>query len=354
MENSFTKNFLHFFLISLSAGLLGQLFPACEKNPSSPSLYDPNYTGGPAPLLMSISPQDSAFAGVDTLTVTGQNFSIVPSENLLYVNSAVTSIVSTSTTQLKAITPLVTGDSIKVKLAVMRSSQFSNVLYLKLRPAINGFGNLRPLELARAIATDALGNLYVSISSPSDIGVRRYTSAGDSMTYASSALGVSQRSALKMGPGGYLYAAHNVRAVYRYSPGGGSAPTAPWVAFPSGVVITDMDFDANQNLWAGGNNSNVYCIKQNQTSKSSPFVANVRSVRVFNGYLYMSAFKDFAEGIWRAPIISDSIGAAEKYFDFGSAFPGYQAQGITFSAAGNLYIATNAPEGVVIVTPAKA
>ncbi|HLF20788.1 MAG TPA: IPT/TIG domain-containing protein [Bacteroidota bacterium] len=346
---------LRFFAIVLTTAVYSMVWYGCV-NEEQGSLFDPDATFAPAPSITSITPSGGSQAGVDTLTITGTNFSATLGLNIAYFNSTTAALLQASPTQLLLKAPFVLGDSVRVRTAVYGSDQLSNLIYYKLTAAIAGFGSLLPGQFGKAIATDASGNLFVSMSSNTgDIGIRRITSAGDTMTFAPPTPLIAEWSSLKMGPGGNLYVARNARAVFRIPPGGGSAPSI-WVSsqiFPSSARIVDFDFDANQYLWAGGNNANVYCIKQDQTVKTYPFLANVRSFRVFNGYLYMSAFKDSAEGIWRAPIIFDSIGVAEKYFDFATAFPGKPVQGITFSAAGNLYIATTAPEGLVIVTPSK-
>ena len=90
-----------------------------------------------------------------------------------------------------------------------------------------------------------------------------------------------------------------------------------WVTGSSIGNIYDLDFDASGNLWAGGNNPAIYRIKQDKSVKQFPFTCNARSIRVYDGYLYVGGKVDTTEGVWRAQIInSDSLGAFEKYFDF--------------------------------------
>jgi hypothetical protein len=83
-------------------------------------------------------------------------------------------------------------------------------------------------------------------------------------------------------------------------------------------------------------------------------VGNVRSVRVFGGFLYFAARTEAGEKIWRAGISPTGLGTPEVYFDFGSAYPAVTPLAITFSSDGFLYIGTNSPDGVVVVTPAKS
>ena len=152
-----------------------------------------------------------------------------------------------------------------------------------LQAAVEEFGNLAQSEVAAAVATDASGNLFVEITDgSSDQGITMFDPSGTATSFAPKTAAVSSWSSLKVGPGGDIYAARTTRAIFKYDAAGGAA-AALWQAFPIGSFITVMDFDQNQNIWAGGNNSSVYRVKQDKSIATFPFVANVRSVRVFNG-----------------------------------------------------------------------
>ena len=345
------------------AVLLGcslSVFGGCVEEEEG-SLFTPNTTFGPPPVITAVAPTDSAQAGVDTLVITGSNFSTVAANNIIFLDSSPGFPIQTTATQISLRTPLVIGDSVAVRIATRGSDKMSNTLVYKLTAAVESFGLLGPSDLANAIIADAAGDLYVSVSvSGGGVGIKRIPADGSVNSYARDTSGVVGWTGLKFGPGGYLYAARGIRAIYRFAPGGGD-PAVLWVALPAGYTINDIDFGPNQILWAAGSNTTsinsarIYSISQTPTSKFFPFAASVRSVRVFNNYLYLSAFKDSAWGIWRAPINVDSLGTPELYFNFSAAFPteGYTPQGISFSSSGNLYIATDAPAGFVVVTPSK-
>jgi hypothetical protein len=154
-----------------------------------------------------------------------------------------------------------------------------------------------------------------------------------------------------MGPGGYLYGVRNIRAIYRYQPGGG-ALAAVW-AQASGIYFMDCDFDQTGNLWAAGNNTSIYRFASDKSVVTVPFVGNIHAVRVYNGYLYFAALTDAGEKIWRAQITTDGLGTPEIYFNFAAVYPQNIPQTITFSADGDLYIGLNSPDGILVVTPGK-
>ncbi|MEK6572545.1 MAG: hypothetical protein AABZ61_14320, partial [Bacteroidota bacterium] len=84
---------------------------------------------------------------------------------------------------------------------------------------------------------------------------------------------------------------------------------------------------------------------------------NVRSLRVYNGYVYIAANADNVDKIWRFPIISsDSLGPAEIYFNFSEKYgvSGAGAYAITFSSDGEMYVGTDGPAGIILVHPDKS
>jgi hypothetical protein len=212
------------------------------------------------------------------------------------------------------------------------------------------FGGLAKTDEPYAVTADAAGNIYVSISAS---GVKKITPAGVKSDYATHAAGVTKWSAMKIGPGGVLYSARILRVIYT-TPAGGGAP-AIWVTGSAIGNIYDLDFDAQGNCWAGGNNASVYRVKQDKTIKAFPFTCNARAMRVFNGYLYVGGKVDTTEGVWRAQIInSDSLGTFEPYYNFSASYSGSVVNAVTFAADGDMYIGTDAAAAVVVVHPNKS
>jgi hypothetical protein len=290
---------------------------------------------------------------MDTLIIQGTNFSTVLQENSVFFNASAAALLSATTTQIMLRAPLVPSDSIAVRVVVVGSIPFSNTVMYKLKAGITSWGSLQTTEASSSIAVDAAGNLLSGFSvNGVEAGIFKCTPTGVRTAFAPATAGVAFWSSLKMGPGGYLYAARNFRAVYRYSPGGGSSG-ALWLAFPTGTFIADIDFDQSGNLWGGGNNSNIYRVDQNKTISTFPFVGNVRCVRVFSGYLYFSARTDAGEKIWRAQISSTGLGTPEIYFDFAAAYPANVPLSITFSSDGIMYVGTDSQDGLVIVNSNK-
>ncbi len=324
---------------------------SCE-NPKSGSLFDPNgESPRPQPTISTIAPA-SGLAGTTIITITGTNFSTVKEENVVYFDTKEALILTATATQLTVRAPNVIKDSVVVRVQVFKAALFSNSKLCKLEAAVATFGGLDSFEEPFGIASDGSGNLFASLTFNSGgIGIKKFTAEGVRSDFAPAG-GVTIWSALKVGPGGVLYAARTQRAIFTVAQG---AASSIWAQIP-GSSMYDFDFDKDGNIWSVGNNSFVYRFTPSKASKSFPFVANLRTARVYKGYLYVGGKVDPVEGVWRFPIVSaDSLGAAEKYFDL-SARPGYGQNGpgvyaITFNTDGDMYVGTDGPDAILIVHP---
>ncbi len=322
----------------------------CE-NDITPSLYDPDYVGKPQPVVDSISPSGGALAATIPITIYGKNFSATPDENYVFFSGKAGTVITATATQLVVDTPADSGN-MSVKVGVTGADLYSAEKTYRLDLAVEPFGNFTPpTNGAAGLTPDSAGNIYFNLlASNIDNGVYIITPGGVKTQYGNKLSGNVAWTSLKLGQDNFLYGARNARAVYRFGAGGGTA--APWVSIPAPNLLSDMDFDQNGNLWAGGKAIGLYCIKPDKSFKVSTFSATVRAVRVFNGHLYFSALKDSIEQVFRAPINGDTLGTITPYFNIDNAFGiGYSGLSMTISSDGYLYIATKAPEGIIIVAP---
>lgn len=335
------------FIVSIALACL--LASGCSQDKAK-SFYNPTATPLPTPTISSVTPNGSAVAGIDTVTIKGTGFSTTLEENYIVFNSQAAQVVHATPTELKMIAPLLVGDSIVIRAAVRGSYDFSNKIPYALKPAVAVFGDLGATELATAITTDASGNVYTGFDlNGSEAGVLKFSTKGVRTVFAPKTGG--DFTSLKMGPGGAIFGARNIRALYRFAPGGGAA-AAVW-AQVSSMFFMDCDFDQTGNLWAGGNNVNIYRFATDKSVTTYPFVGNIHSVRVFSGYLYFSAKTDAGEKIWRAPITAGGLGTPEIYFDFSTVYPQNVPSVMTFASDGTLYIGVNSSDGILVVTPGK-
>lgn len=342
-----------FLLLSLSIAGAG-----CADDPVD-SVYDPSAPVAAAPVVDSITVQGGGglLSGVSVLNIDGRNFSTDTTVIIVYFDAVRAQLVSATKTRIIAKTPVLVKDSVKVRISIQGAVNFSVSRYVNIKAAVATFGGFTSFEEAYGITCDQAGNIYAAmLSSGLGIGLRKITSAGDTSTYSPKGLGIDVWSALKMGPGGVIYACRNQRAMYTISAAG--APPVLFVAGASSAKYYDLDFDKNKNIWTGGTDTAVYRIKPDKTTKAFAFKQNaaVRSVRVYKDYLYLGGKVDSVEGVWRAPIdVNGDLSAPfEQYFNL-SAQPGYTYNGvgvfaITFNTDGEMYVGTDGADGVLLVS----
>ena len=326
------------------------LFNSCSEEPF-PSLYEDIPTGGPTPVITSISPAE-ALGGVTDITIEGLNFSPKPEENLVSFNGTIVPVLNASTTQLFLKAPNVVGDSVYVKIAVNGTVNFSDTLIYKVNAASEELYGFQNFEKPNGMTVDLNSNVYFSLKSTGlGAGVKKITPTDSLFDFAPPGI-ETQWTSLKIGPGGILYAAKDVRGIWKIEEGV-TPPNQPYILPPSGAKIYDFDYDANGNIWAGGANTNIFRVNADLTVTTFPFTANLKSVRVFENYLYVAGLKDSVEGVWRFPITGNDLGEPELYFNLSEIYDG-KALAVTFALDGDMYIGTDAFESIVIVHPDRS
>ena len=356
------NNFYNLLFTNLFIALIALLsFNGCSDK-GAPSLYQgvPTTPIGATPSISSINPPNSSLAGVSQVTITGQNFSTNPMEDLVYFNISQAVVISATTTQLVVTAPNVVADSITVMVAVVHSELFSNKLYYNLTPAAKDFypDSKSNYILPYTIVSDNIGNIYSSLTVNNiGNGIKKITSDSLITNYASKGTETFWTS-MRFGPNGVLFAARNLYAVFQI-PAGGGAPTT-FVVLPSSLKISQLEFDANNNLWAGGNNAAIYRIKQDKSITSFPYTANITAMRVYDdggtSYLYVAAQQDSNLTVQRFPIDANGdLGSPQLYYDFsGNYGAGNSITSLEFSADGDMYLGTNLPQAIVVVHKDKS
>lgn len=342
------KHFLTNILIIITSILI---MYGCN-NDYPDSIYNPNETFKPDPVITAISP-DSAFAGVDTLDIIGENFSSNPAEITIYFNGQLGEVVSATPTLVRAVPANIIGDSIKIQLTVKGALNFANYDKYKLAPIMIEYGLFDEFDNVYGIECDKNEDVYISLLGNK---IEKITSDLERSVYVTSLL-LNKTSQIMFGPQGELYYLNGVRFLVKIEPNGGD--DGLFATLPGNAW--DMDFDANQNIYAGGSGSAVYKItldKVVSTVKDYPDV-NIKAIRVFDNYVYVAGKYSGTDantpldGVWRNQIIdgSDTLGVTEVVFDFDANFPGYEIESLEFAEDGDMYLGSTAPEAIIVVNP---
>ena len=314
---------------------------SCQDD-SPPSIYNENETYKPDPVITSISP-DSAFAGVDTLNISGENFSTNHDDITVFFNGQKGVVVSSTLNQVNVIPASLISDSVKIQLSVSGSLKFAEFDSYKLKSAIMEVYKFEEYEKPFGVTTDKYGNIYFCmVSLDGSQGIKRLTTDGILEDF-SPKKGESYYTDLKYGADDRIYGTWMPlkRAVFANAEGESAAA----IPVPdNNANLFALDFDNNLNIWTGGLGDKIYRITPDGSDvKSFLFEPQINSIRFYNGDLYVAAILDSNETIWRFPIVSsDSLGAAEEYFNVSDNLPGYSVNTITFTSDGRLLMGTNA------------
>jgi len=330
------------------------VFWGCNEKYNVEPLYNPAFSNTLAPVITSVSPADSAFAGVDELTITGSNFATLADSMDVYFDNVKATILSLDTNKVIVKAPNLVKDTINIKISKFNTDKLSNSFPYKLISATIVFKEFKFNDTPFALTFDKMGNAYYSSTFDSaGTGIKKIALDGTVTDFVRKGA-ETYWTCMKFGRSGDLYAARGLKGIFKVAPGDTTA--VPWVSSANGIgTIVDFDFDQNGMLWAAGNNVSVYRVTQTKNVKPFAFKANIRAVRVFNNYLYVGGSKDGIEGVWRFPIITlDSLGTAENYYNYSGTYPTGTIRGITFSADGDLYIGTDGAELIVVVKPDKS
>jgi IPT/TIG domain. len=356
MKNLFTNTKM--ILTAFSAiTLLVITFAGCETKPD-PSAYDPNFKGSADPIVTSLSPANSGYAGITVVNITGSNFSANKAEDFVYFGDNQATVLAATSTTLKVLVPNVVDDSMYVRVAVLSAMNWGYYSQkFSTSAAASEFGDLKSSELPYAVTSDDAGNIYISITSFSiGAGIIKIAPDGTRTAFAPKG-GETSWASLKVGPNGDLYGARSVKAIFQIQAG-----KAATTYQSSGLgTITDIDFDANKNIWAVGNNDYIYSVSTAKVTKSFAYKGSTRAVRVFatggKNYVYVGGKVDTLEKVYRMEIKSaagDAVGSPEEVFNLTDKYPGSQILALTFALDGDMYIGTDdktAP--VLIVHPDK-
>jgi hypothetical protein len=344
-------------MLLLVVVLIAGIWTGCKEDPPA-SLYDPNYVSGPQPVVAGILPATGALAGVTTLTINGQNFSPVADNNLVFFDKTSVPVLASTATQLTVKAPVLPKDSIIVKVAVAKSTLYSAPVVYNLGLAVNEkYATYGSGEEGVGIECDVDGNLYISMTTAQGgIGVKKFTPAGVRSDYSPIlSPSVASWKNMKFGSGGAIFCTATGRAIlFRVPPGGGTP--AVWLSGGGLGVLSDLDFDANGNIWASGTNGNIYRVSPTKVVKMFPSVGTLRAIRVYNGAVYVGGKRDSLEKVWKFPVIgTDSLDAEQEYFNLSSVYGanGSLVNAITFSSDGDMYIGTDNTEGIRVVHPSK-
>lgn len=332
------------------------IMTGCEYDAAQPLWYE-DFTAPPSPQITKIEPDNMAKAGVNTITILGENFATGTGANIVYFGSATADIFEATATSIKVYRPNLATDSCEVK--VVSNGAFLVAKYqkaYKIDPVMKEYGGFRDNLALSVAAVDQAENLYVVETGSRNI--YKITPDGGKTT-----LGQASRAPTdaKIGPDGRLYLPGNNRAIDMVDLATGA--TTRWIHLPAGKVVKFGDFDTNGYFYTGGARTDLMIVAPDLTTRAAGIYPttttgannDIIAVRVYNGYVYV-ATRSSATGpatIWRHAIgAGGTVGPQEMVIDMNAtAFASQALRAILFSANGTMYLATDSTNPILIVNP---
>ena len=325
---------------------------SCEDPNYPENIWDEDDQGNASPSISSVEPEGSAFAGIDTLTINGQNFSENTSANLVYFNNMLGNVISATSTSLRVVTPNLVSDSVQIRVAVQGAFLFADHSSLyTLTAAVSDYGPFDQFTDIFSLDLDRDENLIVSMDGSPNAEFWVVDTNQDSAVWSGA---LAKGSGMKLGPTGSVYFVNYQRYLYKDEQGTPKENTEIFKRLNGNV--TDLDFDSNGNLFAGGTGSIIDVVDINDDGGLTSGVTEVKnldtldvlSLRVFNDHLYvLTTTVSSDQAIYKMQILdnSGSLGDLELVFDW-SAYTNKLSSALCFtlSEAGDLFVGSDSDD----------
>ena len=324
-------------------------FFSCEEPDAPDSIWDENDQGGTTPIVSSVEPSQGAFAGIDTIMISGQHFSTNVSENLVYFNGLLGNVVNSTSSLISVVPPNLVSDSVQISVAVQGAFVFGKYENLySLNAAVVEYGPFDQFTDIYSLDLDRQENLIVSMNATPDAQFWIVDTDQDSAVWASS---LAKASGMKIGPTGSIYFVNYQRFLYRDEQGTAKENTEIFKRLNGNA--TDLDFDENGNLFLGGTGSTIDLVDIYNEGGLTDGVLEAKnldtldiiSLKVYNNFLYvLTTTVASDQAIYKMPILDNTgaLGDLELVFDW-SNYTNKEAFALcfAFSEAGDILIGSD-------------
>ena len=324
---------------------------SCEDPNYPENIWDENDQGNASPSISSVEPE-AAFAGIDTLTINGQNFSENTSENLVYFNNMLGEVINATSTSLRVITPNLVSDSVQIRVAVQGAFLFADHSSLfTLTAAVLDYGPFDQFTDIFSLDLDRDENLIVSMDGTPNAEFWIVDTNQDSAVWSGS---LAKGSGMKLGPTGSVYFVNYQRFLYKDEQGTPKENSEIFKRLNGNA--TDLDFDSYGNLFVGGAGSTIDVVDINDdggltsgvTEAKNLDTLDILSLKIFNDYLYvLTTTITSDQAIYKMQILDDSgsLGDLELVFDW-SAYTNKLSSALCFtlSESGGLFVGSDSDD----------
>jgi sugar lactone lactonase YvrE len=327
-------------LLLIAGGLL-LAFAGCKED-EPPAVWNPTDPGAAAPVITGIAPTGAAWARITPVTISGSGFS---PNTVVYFGPTTATILQSSATQLTVLPPPDTGSGLSVRVVSRESFTAAKLAPYSLYSVVTDAAKLLDSSSINAVAVDRNGLVYAH-----QLGNLYRLTPGQGPALVGTTPDAPRATCLRLNADGYLYMTNQSKTrIYRSNLATGAE--ASYVAVTG--IIEAFDFAADgRTIYVGGTRTLAVVDSAGRVTKTLYYTAStdrIKAIRVYDGYVYVA----LAGGIWKNRINPDrSLAAPEKVFDWTTGpTPTAALNDFTFAANGDLYVATDGPNPILVVHP---
>jgi hypothetical protein len=168
----------------------------CKYEVAEPP-WEKDFVNPPTPVIKEIQPADVAPAGINTITIVGENFAETIDDNKVYFDNVNAEIITVSTNSITVYRPNLVSDSSTIWIVSYDAIVTAKYAPYKIDQVMERYGDFRDNNQLGAIAVDEDENMYaIEIST-----VYKITPEGEK-TFIGQAQGNAYDA--RMGPSGEL------------------------------------------------------------------------------------------------------------------------------------------------------
>lgn len=338
------------FLVLLSLVLVGLCITGCEYDVAQP-LYYSDFEAVAEPVITEVTPS-VATPGVNHIVIKGQNFGDGEGENKVYFDGEKVDVIESSATSLTVRRPELVSDDATIKVSSFDALVLATFEHYAIDPVVEVFSSFLEGDELSDITVDKNETIYVIQRTPKT--VFKIDASGEKTEIGEAGKIIYD---VKIGPQGQLILLANNKAITQMDVSTGEE--TDWASVSKKVSYGD--FDQYGNFYVAGKKSDLIVLKPDLTSSAAGYYASdeIFCVRVFENDVYVLAeIASPAEGqpsygVWKHSIDADgNVGSPELVVDWSTTddYAAYIPSDMTFTAAGDLLIATDHPSPVFMIT----
>ncbi len=328
----------------------------CKYEVAEPP-WEQDLVNTPVPVITEIQPADVAPAGINTITIVGENFAETVEDNKVYFDNVNTEIIAASTNSITVYRPNLVSDSSTIWVVSYNAIVTAKYTPYKIDPVMERYGEFLDNYQLTGLAVDDEENLYVLQSLENKI---YKVPPGEAKIYIGSTSGIPYD--ITMAPDGKPVVALNQTYLNKFDMETGEDTL--FVNVPKKVSF--CDYDDYGMLYVIGRKSDLIVVSPDGSNRSIGVYTDyiISGMRVYNNYVYIvgentKAGAEEAEfGIWRHQILDNNgnLGNQELMLDWattGEVYADSKPSGVAVTQDGTMYVGCNNGNPILIVTPEK-